>query len=796
MGLQAAPAPGRKNFISSASLVSRGTATSLEAPDTHLFQADSGHLLPSISWDIHAAAASPQNTRSSASGANKQTVEPDQIHSMAKDDFSGVHFHEAFWAASEWGAQANTSAPAEQAAPACIDAEQTSLLESYGLYALTSDTPSEPTEYTSAIDNLSEPAQHTYGSEEDFAERVVISHSTAGQLEVAKSQVRALQSYVLSMQFQLAHAHEEHTAVRDQLSYASAHVQHLQRAQQAWTVDQSVQGAGDHAELPQDAQLDNLLVPHLRQTEAALHQALLHEEQLMAEVLVSQPDASIVAADIDVPKPSVMVSENTQIHGLAAGLGALVVETPSDAEDAPSVSEQSNVDLADGEGDRLVSTTLSTAGKGSSASKPQQLRHAYSVIAELSARLAQLECCNALLRDQLASNTNDLIKSGPQEKWLGDDLPWDDSVAADASTMQQDFTSMAAVNESKEGAVSIEPAEDLPERVLADQSLSPGLPNPSESAHLEEIAYRAESHKERTSSDGDGNQPLVSREAQFHGSSFTTDTGRMTGTQDRALLAGSATQGMIQKVVLQVSGKSTEDWELDNFFESDGQSAVVGMHPFTATQPLQRESAIASNMQTSSAHVSAASHHQVSGRDEGLPHWMHTADDMANSKAAHMFSQLTAAEERNASSSEQKLPDEDSKAVHIPSQLTASEEHNAGSREGVLPDRTPMYDDVADGEAVHVLSRLAATHAELESLPHGTHVHHGVADSETVHMSSHLAAAKEQNARLAATHAELERVLLHAQHQLTDFSGDDRHLIFSCHQLQCFHDNWLILFCS
>jgi len=431
------------------------------------------------------------------------------------------------------------------------------------------------------------------------------------------------------------------------------------------------------------------------------------------------------------------------------------------------VSEQSSVDLADGEGDRLVSTTLSTAGKGSSASKPEQLRHAYSVIAELSARLAQLECCNALLRDQLANNTNDLIKSGPQEKWLGDDLPWDDSVAADASTMRQDFTSMAAVNESKEGAVSIEPAEDLPERVLADQSLSPGLPNPSESAHLEEIAYRAESHKERTSSDGDGNQPLVSREAQFHGSSFTTDTGRMTGTQDRALLAGSATQGMIQKVVLQVSGKSTEDWELDDFFESDGQSAVVGMHPFTATQPLQRESAIASNMQTSSAHVSAASHHQVSGRDEGLPHWMHTADDMGNSKAAHMFSQLTAAEE-----------------------------HNAGSREGVLPDRTPMYDDVADGEAVHVLSRLAATHAELKSLPHGTHVHHGVADSETVHMSSHLAAAKEQNARLAATHAELERVLLHAQHQLTDFSGDDRHLIFSCHQLQCFHDNWLILFCS
>jgi len=713
---------------------------------------------------------------------------------MAKDDFSGVHFHEAFWAASEWGAQAGTSA--EQAAPACIDAEQTSLLESYGLYALTPDTPSEPTEYTCAIDNLSEPAQHTYGSGENFPEQVVTSHSTAGQLEVAKSQVRALQSLVLSMQLQLAHTHEEHTAVRDQLSYASAHVQHLQRSQQAWNVDQSVQAAGDHAELPQDVQVDNLLVPHLHQTEAALHQALLHEEQLMAEVLVSQPDASVVVADIDVPKPSAMVSEDTLVHSLAAGLGASVVEAPLNADDAPFVSEQNSVGLADGEGDRLVSTTLSTAGKGSSTLKPQQLGHAYSVIAGLSARLAQLECCNALLQDQLASNTDDLIKSGPQEKWLGDDLPWDDRVAADTSTMQQDFTSTAAVNESKEGAVSIEPAEELPERGLADQSLSAGLPNPSESAHLEEIAYRAESHKEQTSSDGDRNQPVVSREAHFHRSSFTTDIGHTTGTQDRAHLAGSAAQGMIQSKVLQVSGKSTEDWELDDFFEAEGQSGAVGMQPVTATQPLQRESAIASNMQTSSAHVSAASHHQASGRNEGLPHWMHTADDMANSKAAHMFSQLTAAEERNASSSEQKLPDEDSKAVHIPSQLTASEEHNAGGREGVLPDRTRMYDDVADGEAVDVLSRLAATHAELESLPHGTHVHHGVADSETVHMSSHLAAAKEQNARLAATHAELERVLLHAQHQLRDFSGDDRHLIFSCHQLQCFHDNWLILFCS
>ena len=61
---------------------------------------------------------------------------------------------------------------------------------------------------------------------------------------------------------------------------------------------------------------------------------------------------------------------------------------------------------------------------------PSQLAHAHSVIAELSTRLARLECSNALLQDRLAAGSGDLIKSGPDDQWPADVFPWQHAAPA------------------------------------------------------------------------------------------------------------------------------------------------------------------------------------------------------------------------------------------------------------------------------------------------------------------------------------------------------------------------------
>ena len=239
-------------------------------------------VLPGSLKDIFAATSPPGGAASAAfkMRGSMQAAESPQAHGVAKDDAGRVLFSEAFWSVPEWQAPAGNGLPPEEAAPA--RQALTAWPETMGLDAVVSDT-------------LSWPAERPSGGQNHMQEQVAQSDSTAGQLNVANSVIRALQDLVLSMQVQLREAHVQHSAVSAQLGHVSAHLQHLQRAQQAWGPDLALQAALPDAGALGGAEVQDADAAQLQAMEDALHQALDHELQLMAQVIDLQPAAAAVS---------------------------------------------------------------------------------------------------------------------------------------------------------------------------------------------------------------------------------------------------------------------------------------------------------------------------------------------------------------------------------------------------------------------------------------------------------------------------------------------------------------------
>ena len=383
-------------------------------------------------------------------GGSKKEAESPHLSSMAKVDFSGVQFSEVFWALPEYDFPAGGSGSQIEAAVSSQAANAWPQI--VGLDAVVCDTSSEPAERPSGI------REHIY-------EQVAKSDKTADVLNVASSQVEALRDLVLNMQQQLREANDKHSAMNEQLNHTSACLQHLQHAEQAWELEQKVWATRINAGSSRENEAQGSHAAQTRMVEAALQLALLHEGQLMAEVISLQ---HMIAS---VPETE---SGNPGLSDRAGGnktpdVSHSVAEAPLTAGDNESaLPEELKISHQ--------STRVSTVASSLATAKPEQLRHAHSVIAELSVKLAELECCNALLQDELAISAGDLIKSGPQHMWLADSFPWDARVVAEnGDDLPQDSALVKAAIDSIQDAESIAPDEEGPaDGSLQDEGLTGG----------------------------------------------------------------------------------------------------------------------------------------------------------------------------------------------------------------------------------------------------------------------------------------------------------------------------------
>ena len=520
---------------------------------------------------------------------SEKAAEPSHVHGMAMDDFSGVQFREAFWALPEWKFSTDPSAPTQTAALA---------------YHNMIPWPESVRELDAAnFDASTQPAQRMGDSRDHMDERPAKSHSLAGQVDVANSQVKALQDLILSLQVQLERAHHKHSALCEQLSRTSACLQHLQHAQQAWELERALQAAEMDAGTSRSAAMPDSTAAQLQVTEAALHQALLHEGQLMADLISLEPAAPVSEIESDASWLSDTAGEGRtpQVMQCAAN--------------ASLAAEHGGSAMAE----RLEGVTVSAVGDSQVAAKTQQLRHAHSVIAELSSRLAELECCNALLQDQLAISATDLIKSGPQDRWLPDSFPWSARASEEIeNNKSQSSASTKALINSRQDAESDAQVDDLVESSLALTAGQLNLLGSTESADDVATSIDAADH---TSADNQGSMPLATR---------LTDGGPVQISRPEA------------------SRDDGGEGRLGDPPEGEGQSTVTWLHSSAAPQSGYQGPFTASKKHRSPA-APAAPGQQASAWRNAMPDVTHTLTTQAGDGAKHMsFSRLSAAEEQNA----------------------------------------------------------------------------------------------------------------------------------------------------
>ena len=362
--------------------------------------------MPSILGGPHIPASSPQDAASTAMRGSRKAAESPHLSGMAKDNFSCVQFSEVFWALPEHEAPASRSG--SQIGAAFPSQAGKAWPRIVGLDAVVSDTSSES-------------AERAFGSQEHVPERDAQSDEAGGELGVAKSQLQALQDLVLSLQTQLSDAHHKQSALNEQLRHTSACLKHLQQAQQAWELERALQATRmDAGQLTESEVQDSHAAAQTQMVEAALQEALLQKGQLMAEIISLQPVSAMPETESEVLQLSDKPREGRTPDVLqsAADASSAAGDNASPTTKELEVPQQS--------------TKVGTVASSQAAAKPEQLRHARSVIAELSAKLAELECCNALLQDQLAISASDLIKSGPQHTWLADSFPWEAQATAES----------------------------------------------------------------------------------------------------------------------------------------------------------------------------------------------------------------------------------------------------------------------------------------------------------------------------------------------------------------------------
>lgn len=564
--------------------------------------------------------------------------------SMAEDDFSSVQFHEAFWAVPEW--RLPKSGPAVPEQTARPHSSFVYLKGPHSLNSLAADSTARQADSAGNDGNA---------GDRDIPKQKASSMDGVDQQAITASQVRALQDLVLSMQQLLDHAAKERAALQQQLRDAKASAEQLQILQQVNEAELAVWRTAIHvgSKPSQEQGLEHVLSAQLQQTKAVLHQALAHQEELMAQVMNLQPIGEApMADDDDAPVAPGTVVEDTQAQVSRSERNA----NKPDAAATPLVTEQPEASKEEDVQASPDSPLLTADGKENSAAEPQQqLRHAHAVIAVLAARLGELECCNALLQDQLARSTDDLIKSGPQEPWLADSFPWDDRAPADDGEKQAINLVSAATIDKRDGV--FQPGE--PAAAAAEHEYLPELREHEASAaaaqaeHLQTPGQAAESSPE-----ADSKSAAVDTDAR----------------------AAAATE----------SHRPVEALPMPHALASSGKEASAdSAEPSDVAQRVQAPSDV---------------------------------DD------AQMASRLAAA--LVAARLVETLPSQ-----HV----LASSDKDASSEEDSLSDKTPTDRAQPDAEDAQLASRLAA--------------------------------AEEQNARLAATHAELERWLLHAQHQLTDYAA-------------------------
>ena len=696
------------------------------------------------------------------------------LSGMAEDDFSGVHFCEVFWALPERKAPASRSG--SQTGAAFSDQGAMAWPQMAGLDAVVSDT-------SSAL------AESASGSQEHGFEQEAQSDRAAGELDVAKSQLQASQDLILSMQRQLGEAHDKQSAMSEQLRHMSACLQHLQRAQEAWKIEEALQATRVDAAQLRDSEAQDSDAAQMQVTEAALHQALRHEGQLMAEVISLQPVIiSVPETALEAPWLSARAGEDPTPDVLqhAADAPLAAIDNGSARTEEWQVPQQG--------------TKVKAAAHSQTPAKPEQLRHARSVIAELSARLAELECCNALLQDQLAISADDLIKSGPQHTWRADSFPWDDPASVEHGIdLSQDSVSVKSATNNTQDAQPLTPDEEsLAKRGLLDESLTGGLSTtdsagdapssddaPGHTSSTEEALRASEEHAPSASAPAGHGQmadtwpdatPKVARNlTESAGSaSVRMSFSRLSAAEEQnARLA--ATHAELERCLLHAQH------QLRDFAgAASDQVPLLTAHSFHAAQEALTQAV--AEVRSTGAHNSpellpdraSAEPVRLSASSQQSPGRLNYID--APRIAADLRSELAASKAKLARTAEQ-LAESELCREHLEQQLldVGEARHNAHQRG--LQDSSDMMAEVADSTAkLALLAQQLAESAEREpstTLEAATSevaaLRVAMTQSENIFLDleAQLRAAFEREAasqlRIAALEQELVQAGMHAR---------------------------------
>ena len=216
-----------------------------------------------------------------------------------------------------------------------------------------------------------------------------------------------------SLQGKLGRAAARESALQHQLRSAGLRAE---RMQALGGEREPEQASRVQATCPEDLghDLEFSRLTELQLTETALLDALQHEELLMEQIIGIQHAQSEAAAS-EGALPLMNVTADCVPGPADVSQIALSTDVPAEMKASSPLSGRP--------------TAEQTAGSGA-MTRPSQLVHARSVIAELSDRLAQLECRNALLQDRLAAGSGDLIRSGPDDRWPADAFPWQNAAPA------------------------------------------------------------------------------------------------------------------------------------------------------------------------------------------------------------------------------------------------------------------------------------------------------------------------------------------------------------------------------
>ena len=334
---------------------------------------------------------------------------------------SRARFCEVFWAVPEWPAATSMGGflptaegrPADSLGAAALlpskqhKSGQAILQEQAASIALlTTDTTWQP-----AGHNSFRPGSIDGASKEGVTSQPACLPTMADQLEVAISQSSALQSLVASLQGELGRAAARESALQYHMRSAGLRAERLRALDGEREPEQATWAQGMCTE-DLAHELRPLCPAKLQLTETALLDALQHEEVLMEQIIGihhAQAEAAALAGALPLM--------NVTAECMPADVSQIALNTyvPAGMEASSPLSGRP--------------TAEQTAGSGA-VTWPPGLVHARSVIAELSDRLAQLECSNALLQDRLAAGSGDLIRSGPDDQWPADAFPWQNAAPA------------------------------------------------------------------------------------------------------------------------------------------------------------------------------------------------------------------------------------------------------------------------------------------------------------------------------------------------------------------------------